>query len=360
MSEERIHISPTSSEYDVVVSAGSLDCAGQYLAPILPSRNVHIISDSNVAPLYLERLRSSLAMQSIQSTYTVFPAGEASKNLATLSNLLEDMALSEVTRSSTVIALGGGVTGDMAGLAAALYMRGISYVQIPTTLLAMVDSSVGGKCAVDLAAGKNLAGAFLQPLYVLADISTLATLDDEVFADGCAEVIKHAVLADPELFDTLSERPLKKDDDNLYPMTVIATSIGIKRRFVEADEHEQGLRKLLNLGHTIGHAVEAASGYTMGHGHAVAIGLCAIARASERLGWAEEGVANRIESVVAAHGLPTWSPYPAEDLIGFAHLDKKADGTGITLAIPEGIGSPVLKHVSMYGLERIIGLGVGA
>ena len=195
---------------------------------------------------------------------------------------------------------------------------------------------------------------------MFADIATLRTLPDEVFADGCAEVIKHAVLADPELFGILAERPLDKDDDILYLMTVIATNIGIKRRFVEADEREQGQRKLLNLGHSIGHAVEAASGYTMGHGHAVAIGLTAIARASERLGWAEEGIAERIEAVVAAHGLPTRSPYPAEDLIGFARLDKKADGTGITLAIPERIGSPVLKHVSMYGFERIIELGIGA
>ena len=160
MSDEKIHIAPTSSEYDVIVSGNGLDCVGQYLAPLLPSRNVHIISDSNVATLYLERLRSSLAMQSIQSTCTVFPAGEASKNLATLSDILEDMAVSEVTRSSTAIALGGGVTGDMAGLAAALYMRGIPYVQIPTTLLAMVDSSVGGKCAGQEPRGSRPAAAF--------------------------------------------------------------------------------------------------------------------------------------------------------------------------------------------------------
>ena len=360
MSSETVRIAPSSRSYDVSVGANILYNAGEYLAPLLPSRSVFIISDSNVAPLYLDRLRSSLALKGIHAAHAVFPAGEASKNLATLSDLLEAMAAAELTRSSTVIALGGGVTGDMAGLAAALYMRGISYVQVPTTLLAMVDSSVGGKCAVDLAAGKNLAGAFLQPLAVLADTSTLATLPDEVFADGCAEVIKHAALADPELFDTLAERPLSKDDDDLYLMTVIATNIGIKRRFVEADEREQGPRKLLNLGHSIGHAVEAASGYSMGHGHAVAIGLTAIARASERLGWAEEGIAERIEAVIAAHGLPTESPFPAKDLIGFARLDKKSDDNGITLAIPKRIGTAELCYVSFGEFAHIIELGVGA
>ena len=360
MSGEKVHVAPTSSEYDVIVSTSALNGAGEYLAPILPSRDVFIITDSNVAPLYLERLQKSLYASNICSDYAVFPAGEESKNLSTLSVLLEAMAQARLSRSSTVIALGGGVTGDMAGLAAALYMRGIAYVQVPTTLLAMVDSSVGGKCAVDLAAGKNLAGVFLQPLAVIADTSTLQTLPDEVFADGCAEVIKHAVLASPELFESLEEHPLCKADNALRLTAVISENVQIKRSFVEADEREQGTRKLLNLGHSIGHAVEAASGYTMGHGHAVAIGLCAIARASEKMGWLETGLADRIEKVVAVHGLPTQSPYVADELISFACLDKKVDNGGITLAIPEKIGSVRLLPMTLDGFYRLIELGVGA
>ena len=358
MTSHTVHVAPSSGAYDVVVGPGILDEAGKRLTPLLPSTSAFIISDSNVAPLYLERLQASLAAAGIDAPHAVFPAGEASKNLSTLSDLLEAMAMARLTRSSAVIALGGGVTGDMAGLAAALYMRGIAYVQVPTSLLAMVDSSVGGKCAVDLAAGKNLAGAFLQPLAVLADTSTLQTLDGSVFSDGCAEIVKHAVLADPELFGQLETEPLAREGEPGLLTSVIARNVDIKRRFVEADEREHGRRKLLNLGHSIGHAIEAASGYTLGHGHAVAIGLCAIARASEKVGWAEQGIADRIEAVAAAHGLPTESPYPADDLIGYARLDKKSEAGGITLAIPERIGSASLRFAGFDEFSELIRLGV--
>lgn len=360
MSRALIRIAAPSASYDVFVGAGLLDELGSLLAPLSPSTETFVIADSTVAPLYLERVRTALEAAGFTVGSAVFPAGEAHKNLSTLGELLEGMAKSRLDRTGTVIALGGGVTGDMAGLVAALYMRGIAYVQVPTTLLSMVDSSVGGKCAVDLAAGKNLAGAFLQPSLVVADVGTLATLDNGVFSDGCAEVIKHAVLADPVLFESLSREVLSKDDPHERLISVIARNIDIKRSFVESDEREQGPRKLLNLGHSIGHAVEAASGYALGHGHAVSIGLCAIARAAERLGWAEAGSAAAIASVLKRHHLPTSSPYPADELIGYARLDKKCDADGITLAVPEGIGRASLRHVGFGEFAHIIALGTGA
>ncbi|HQE69540.1 MAG TPA: 3-dehydroquinate synthase [Atopobiaceae bacterium] len=360
MSAEIIRIAPPSGAYDVVVGEGLLDELGDLLASRTFCKDAFIIADSTVASLYLERARTALEAAGFTVGSAVFPAGETHKNLPTLGELLEDMAKARLDRTGTVIALGGGVTGDMAGLAAALYMRGIAYVQVPTTLLSMVDSSVGGKCAVDLAAGKNLAGAFLQPSLVVADVRTLATLDDGVFSDGCAEVIKHAVLADPRLFESLSREALSKDDPHERLISVIARNIDIKRSFVESDEREQGPRKLLNLGHSIGHAVEAASGYTLGHGHAVSIGLSAITKAAEGLGWAEAGSAAAIIDALDRHHLPTSSPYPVDELIGYARLDKKCDADGITLAVPEGIGHASLRHVGFEEFARIIALGTGA
>lgn len=360
MSRTTIHVAPPSGAYDVLVGEGLLDDLGSLLAPRSPSRETFVIADSTVAPLYLERARTALEIAGFTPGSAVFPAGEAHKNLPTLGGLLEEMAKAQLGRTGTVIALGGGVTGDMAGLAAALYMRGIAYVQVPTTLLSMVDSSVGGKCAVDLAAGKNLAGAFLQPSLVVADTGTLATLDDGVFSDGCAEVIKHAILADPVLFGDLAAKPLSLDDPPGRLVSVIARNIDIKRGFVESDEREQGPRKLLNLGHSIGHAVEAASEYALGHGHAISIGLCSITRAAERLGWAEAGSAAAIETVLKRHHLPTSSPFSADELIGYARLDKKCDREGITLAVPECIGFASLRHVGFEEFAHIIALGTGA
>ena len=252
-------------------------------------------------------------------------------------------------------ALGGGVTGDMAGFAAAVYLRGIRYVQLPTTLLAAVDSSVGGKTAVDLAAGKNLAGAFCQPAAVLCDTDCLKTLPPDVFADGAAEAVKTGVLADPSLFTLFEDGTLTAD-----PGAVIARCVQYKAGVVERDEKEQGERKLLNLGHTVGHAIEKCSGYTIPHGHAVAAGLAVIARAAERLGWTEGPIAERIAVCLAKNGLPTGTDFPAETLAEAALSDKKRAGGDITLVVPRAIGRCELKTLPVAELLPVIRAGLEA
>ena len=254
-----------------------------------------------------------------------------------------------------VAALGGGVTGDMAGFAAAVYLRGIRYVQLPTTLLAAVDSSVGGKTAVDLTAGKNLAGAFCQPAAVICDTDCLKTLPPDVFADGAAEAVKTGVLSDEALFALFEDGTLTAD-----PGEVIARCVAYKAGVVERDEKEQGERKLLNLGHTVGHAIEKCSGYVIPHGHAVAAGLAVIARAAEALGWTEESLAARITACLSKNGLPTGTDYSAEALAEAALSDKKRAGGDITLVVPRKIGHCELRKVPVADLLPIIRAGLEA
>ena len=251
-------------------------------------------------------------------------------------------------------ALGGGVTGDMAGFAAASYLRGIRYVQLPTTLLSAVDSSVGGKTAIDLAAGKNLAGAFLQPTAVLCDTDCLRSLPAAVFADGAAEAIKTGVLSGDTLFSLFEDGTLTD-----APAEIIARCIRYKAGVVERDEKERGERRKLNLGHTVGHAIEKCSGYAIPHGHAVAAGLAVMARASERLGWAEPGVSARIAACLEKNGLPTGTDYPAEALAKAALADKKRSGDSITIVVPRAIGGCELKRIPVTELLPIIAAGRG-
>ena len=255
--------------YEVSIGPGLLQKSGTRLKPLLGECRVAVITDSTVALLYLETVLQSLEQAGFATCSHVFPAGEGHKTLSTLSDLLEFLASQHLTRTDCVAALGGGVTGDMAGFAAAVYLRGIRCVQLPTTLLAAVDSSVGGKTAVDLTAGKNLAGAFSQPAAVLCDTDCLKSLPADVFADGAAEAIKTGVLCDETLFALFEDGTLTAD-----PGEVIARCIAYKAGVVERDEKELGERKLLNLGHTVGHAIEKCSGFTIPHGHAVAGGPC--------------------------------------------------------------------------------------
>ena len=268
---------------------------------------------------------------------------------------MEFLASEHLTRTDCVAALGGGVTGDMAGFAAAVYLRGIRYVQLPTTLLAAVDSSVGGKTAVDLTAGKNLAGAFCQPAAVICDTDCLKTLPPDVFADGAAEAVKTGVLSDEALFALFEDGTLTAD-----PGEVIARCVAYKAGVVERDEKEQGERKLLNLGHTVGHAIEKCSGYVIPHGHAVAAGLAVIARAAEALGWTEESLAARITACLSKNGLPTGTDYSAEALAEAALSDKKRAGGDITLVVPRKIGHCELRKVPVADLLPIIRAGLEA
>jgi 3-dehydroquinate synthase len=308
-----------------------------------------------VAPLYLSTVLASLKQAGFAPCSHVYPAGEASKTLATLAELLEFLAAEHLTRTDCVVALGGGVTGDMAGFAAAVYLRGVRCVQLPTTLLAAVDSSVGGKTAVDLQAGKNLAGAFLQPAAVLCDTDCLSSLPPSALADGAAEAVKTGILSGEALFSRLENGSWRGDLPE-----IIAQCVAYKGRIVGEDPLEGGVRKLLNLGHTAAHAIEKLSGFTVSHGRAVAMGTALIARASERLGWCTQPCARRIEATLASCNLPTKTDYAAADLARAALSDKKRAGDTLTLAVPEAIGRCVLRPVPVETLSDVFAAGLEA
>ncbi len=347
----------TSPAYTAAIGPGLLKDCGRRLRDIMPPCRMAVVTDSAVAPLYLDTVRKSLEAAGFAVCSYVFPAGEGSKHLGTLSEILEFLASERLTRTDCVAALGGGVVGDMAGFAAAVYLRGVRYVQLPTTLLAAVDSSVGGKTAIDLSAGKNLAGAFLQPAAVICDTDCLETLSPEVFADGAAEAVKTGILCDASLFALFEDGVLTAD-----PAEVIARCVAYKAGVVERDEKEQGERKLLNLGHTVGHAIEKCSGYTIPHGHAVAAGLAMMARASARLGWmSPEGMrqndAERICSTLGLTGLPISTDYSPEALAEAALADKKRAGDSITIVVPREIGRCELKTIPVMELLPVIRAG---
>ena len=346
----QVHTAPA---YEVSIGGGLLHTCGQRLREVLAPCRVAVITDSTVAPLYLKTVTGSLEGAGFTVCSYTFSAGEGSKNFPPLAAILEFLAEQHLTRTDCVAALGGGVTGDMAGFAAACYLRGIRYVQLPTTLLSAVDSSVGGKTAIDLAAGKNLAGAFLQPTAVLCDTDCLRSLPSDVFADGTAEAIKTGVLDDESLFALF--------EDNTFtaaPEEVIARCVRYKAGVVERDEKEQNERRLLNLGHTVGHAIEKCSGYAIPHGHAVAAGLSIIARSAEALGWTEEPIAARIAACLKKNHLPTGTEFSAKALAEAALADKKRAGGNITLVIPKKIGVCELKKVPVSELLPIIRAGL--
>lgn len=355
-----VHVSCPSMSYDVHVGCAILPEVGAITRKACGGERCCVITETHVAPLYLDRVTASLSEAGYEVSSLVFKAGERSKSIGTLSWLLEGLADRGLTRDDCVVALGGGVTGDIGGLAAAMYLRGIKVVQVPTSLLAMVDSSVGGKVAIDLAAGKNLAGAFWQPRAVVADVECLHSLSRDLFTDSCGEVIKHAVLADDALLDELLARPLNGDgvsDERLA--RVVARNVAIKRDVVDADETEHGVRQTLNLGHTIGHGIEAASDFALGHGSSVAAGLCCMARASVRLGWADAALAGRIVACVTAHGLPTDTDIPHETLMRYMTHDKKRHGDTVNVVIPARPEGAVVRKVTLPELTRIVELGCG-
>ena len=335
-----------SGSYCVKIGHGLLDTLGAELAA-LAAGNVFVVTDTNVAPHYLERTENTLKNAGFSVISEIIPEGEPSKNLVNYEKLLRRMAAAHLTRADTVVALGGGMTGDLAGFAAASYLRGIRLVQVPTTLLAMVDSSVGGKTAVDLPEGKNLVGAFHQPALVLCDLDTLDTLPQAVFREGCAEVIKTAILFDRPLFEDL-----KRDGLNFNRESVIARCVEHKRDIVAEDEFETGSRKLLNLGHTLGHAVEKCSGYAVAHGAAVAIGTAAMARAFCR----EDG--EEIHAVLQKFGLPLTTEFTPEELAEAALADKKRQGDTVTLVVPTAVGKCELCRLPVSELQSVFEAGM--
>ena len=349
---QTIHVN-TDPAYDVTVGSGLLSRCGQQLAEILGLCHAAVIADSTVAPLYLDTVTESLRAAGFTVSTCVYPAGEAHKNLVTLSDILETLAEHQLTRSDCVIALGGGVCGDMSGFAAGCYLRGIRYVQLPTTLLSAVDSSVGGKTAIDLKAGKNLAGVFLQPTAVLCDTDCLKTLTPHTFADGAAEAIKTGVLCSRELFDDIAAGALRD-----RPQDIIARCIAFKSRVVEEDPLDNGIRRTLNLGHTAGHAIEKCADFTISHGHAVAIGMVIMTRAAEKLGWCKEPCSAEIAEVLKRYDLPVSTDLSAAQLAAAAASDKKRRGGDISIVVPEAIGRCVMRKVPVSDLESIFAAGL--
>ena len=335
-------VSLPGRSYDILIGSGLLHQAGQHLRPVLPrAKKLFVVTDSNVAPIYLSALIPGLERAGFETACREIPAGEASKSAAMLSALWEDMMDFGLTRTDAVVALGGGVVGDLAGFAAATILRGVDFVQIPTTLLSQVDSSVGGKVAIDLEAGKNLAGAFWQPRLVLMDPDTLATLPDATFADGMAEVVKYGCILDGTFFDFLSDRPSRKEIMGEVEH-VLYTCCNLKRIIVEEDERDTGKRMLLNFGHTLGHAYEKAGHYEKWtHGQAVAAGMVKAAGLGERLGITPVGTADRIAAVLTALDLPVEISCTAEEYAAAIGLDKKGAGADISVILLEEMGRAI-------------------
>ena len=342
-----------SKTYHVEIGSGLLSGLGPKTAALGGAKKVCIVSDSNVWPLYGAAADASLHGAGLETCAFVFPAGESSKNGATFLELLNFLAENRLTRSDLLIALGGGVVGDLTGFAAATYQRGIRFVQVPTTVLAAVDSSVGGKTAIDLPAGKNLAGAFCQPSFVLCDVDCLMTLPDDIFRDGCAEVIKTAILFDEPLFMELVRDGLKFDRER-----VIAACVRHKRDIVVADEFDRGQRNLLNLGHTFGHAVEKLSDFTLSHGKAVAIGTAMAARTAVSLGLTDQGTATRIMWLLERFGLPIFTHHTAAELTEAALSDKKRSGGTVKLILPKAVGECAIFPTPIRELESIMQAGL--
>ena len=343
-----------SKRYDVLICPGVLRQAGERIRPLVPRAvKAAVMTDDTVAALYADALEASLRAAGLETLRCTVPHGEESKNGATYLSILNFLAAGELTRSDVLVALGGGMVGDMAGFAAATYLRGIAYVQVPTTLLAMVDSSVGGKTAIDLEQGKNLAGAFCQPEIVLCDCDTLDTLPRDILRDGCAEVVKYGVLGDRALFDHMLSRGLDFDREE-----VIFRSVSMKRDYVCADEFDTGLRRKLNLGHTLGHAVEKRSDFALSHGKSVAIGLACVARASAARGLCSAACAGEIEKALTALGLPVRTDYGIDELMPAMLSDKKRSGATVSVITPEEVGRCGILPLGVEELKKFMKAGL--
>ncbi|NLA25829.1 MAG: 3-dehydroquinate synthase [Firmicutes bacterium] len=352
MNTATVHIN-VGKGYHVTVGSGLLGHCGAIAGALLEPCRIAIITDTIVEGLYLPRAAESIAGAGFEVSYFAFPAGERSKSMGTLTRILEFLAGEKFTRTDCLAALGGGVAGDIAGFAAGCYLRGIRYLQLPTTLLAAVDSSVGGKTAVNLEAGKNLAGLFLQPEAVICDTGCFASLPPHILGDGTAEAVKTGILAGEELFSIFESGGAK---DKLPE--IVTRCVAYKGRIVEADELESGPRRLLNLGHTVGHAIEKLSGYRISHGHAVAAGMAVIARAALRLGRCSSACAARIEKTLLENSLPVTTNFTAAGLAAAALADKKRAGEEITLVLPREIGDCILWKIAVKELQGIIDAGM--
>ncbi len=319
-----------SKSYDVVIGRDIICKLGEMLKPVIKADKIALITDDRVDSLYGGIAEKSLQKAGYNVVKYVFPNGEKSKNMTVYADILSYLASGEITRTDAVVALGGGVVGDMAGFAAATYLRGIKYVQVPTTLLAQIDSSVGGKTAIDIREGKNLVGAFCQPELVVCDVNTLSTLSEKIYEDGMGEAVKYAIL-DDKIFALLQEEYYDIED-------LVYLCIDYKRRVVEKDEFEGGLRRVLNLGHTIAHGIERLSRYTVSHGRAVAMGLKIILEVSKKHGYIDIDVYNKASEIITKNIESSDCEYRIEDIVDASLTDKKRRGNVMALIMIYGIG----------------------
>lgn len=331
----------TNEPYGIVIENGALDKIGEVVNTIFKAgTKVLIVSDSNVYPIYGHRIVKSLEKSNLVACEFIFEAGEQNKTLETISQIYKALTDNKFTRTDTIVALGGGVTGDMAGFAAATYLRGIDFFQVPTSLLAMVDSSVGGKTGVDLPQGKNLVGAFHQPRAVLCDPSALKTLPKDYFIDGLGEVVKCACIDDLELFEQLEQGIDMENMDD-----IIFRCLDSKRKFVEDDAKDKGSRMILNFGHTFGHGIEKLHNFSgISHGRAVAIGMYIACNIGEYLNYTEKGTAQRLKELLVKLELPTDDIHTLEEIIDNTDLDKKSMGKLLNLIFIPEIGKAVIKQ----------------
>jgi len=358
---ENIKVALGSRSYEITLGAGILDTVGSLCRGLGLSGTAAVVSNTTVAPLYYDRVRASLELAGYRVLLVALPDGEGFKNSATLNLIYDALVDASLDRGSFILALGGGVIGDMAGFAAASYLRGIPFVQLPTTLLSQVDSSVGGKTGINHPKGKNLIGAFYQPRAVLIDVDTLDTLPDREYLSGLGEIVKYGAVLDPDFFTFLEQNaPRLLARDKAALIHAVGRSCAIKARVVESDEREGGVRAVLNYGHTLGHAVETLTGYTRYlHGEAVAIGMVQAARVSQSYGFCTDGDRDRIESLLALLGLPLELPvFPAGAYAEALSHDKKVRDSGLLFICNLGIGAYRMERVKdLAALLEICGIG---
>ena len=334
--------------YDILIGKNLFGVLPDKIKELSKAKTVVIITDDNVDKLYSNKVLEILQSAGYNTLKFVFTHGEAHKTMETVCEILEFLAQNCVTRSDLIVALGGGIVGDVSGFVAASYLRGIDFIQLPTTFLAAIDSSVGGKTGVNLKSGKNLAGAFYQPRLVICNTETFNTLSEEIFKEGLCEAIKYGVICDKELFSLLSE------DKNFDIESVIERCVSIKAEIVSADEFDTGKRQLLNLGHTIGHAIEKTTNFEISHGIAVGIGMAIISKISDTLSWSKEPTHSQIIKCLENNEIPTNTSATSKELLSAMAKDKKRTGDTINLVIPEKIGNCVLKSIAVSELEEVL------
>lgn len=357
--DTRILTVKTGVPYEVHIGKGLISGAGDLIVKAgVSGKRAVIVTDSNVGPIYGDKVAESLKKAGIEPLIYTFPAGEASKTLDTFGSLCNFLAENQLTRSDLLVALGGGVTGDLTGFAASVYLRGIDFVQIPTTLLAQVDSSVGGKTGVDLESGKNLVGAFWQPRLVLCDLETLGSLPKKFLLDGLGECVKYGMIYSPSLFKRLSDISADSGKPSFFTdlADVAAECVDIKRQVVESDEKDTGNRMILNFGHTLGHGLERYYGYsTLTHGCGVAVGMALITAFGLRAGWVQPGVYEELRGLLEKLELPFETELDMSELAPLCLTDKKRAGDKLRLIVCPKIGTAEIKTLSLEEFHRFLG-----